>query len=46
MQQCVVEVNGQWFLRVTLDGITINLEITAQAAAILQALGIPLCNAA
>ncbi|MBM7644464.1 hypothetical protein JOD45_000657 [Scopulibacillus daqui] len=45
MQQCVLQVNGQWYLQTTLDGITIRLQITSQIAAILQAVGIPLCSA-
>lgn len=44
MQQCIVEVNGQFFLVVEVNGVSVRIQITAQLAAILQALGIPLCG--
>ncbi|ARC28302.1 MULTISPECIES: DUF3956 domain-containing protein [Bacillus] len=45
MESCIVFVNGQPFLVLTVAGIEIaRLEITLQVALALRVLGIPICE--
>lgn len=45
MESCIVFVNGQPFLVLTVAGIEIvRLEITLQVALALRVLGIPICG--
>ncbi|MCG3794929.1 DUF3956 domain-containing protein [Bacillus toyonensis] len=45
MENCIVFVNGQPFLVLTVAGIEIaRLEITLQVALALRVLGIPICE--